>query len=356
MDNERVQMSGDGVWVERRPARTPPEVVVVTGASAGVGRAVVRRFAAEGARVGLIARGIEGLQGARSDVDKLGGQALILPGDVADSGFVEEAATRVEEQFGPIDIWINNATTSVFSPIKEMTADEFRRVTEVTYLGVVHGTLAALRRMIPRNRGTILQVGSALSYRAIPLQSAYCAAKHAIQGFTESLRVELMHDKSDIHVTMVHLPAVNTPQFDWNKTRLPKHPQPVPPIYQPEVMAEAIHYAAHERRREVMVGYPTVKAVYGNRIAPWYADRKLAKMGYNAQQTSEPVAPDRPHNLWEPVEGDRGAHGRFDDQSKAFSPQLWLNMNRGWVALGGILLAGSALALSGAGTRARRAR
>ena len=340
MDGSYVRMAGDGVFVQRRERRSPAEVVVITGASAGVGRAVARRFAAEGAYVGLIARGSKGLAGARQDVESLGGKALILQGDVADAAFLETAAAEAEEQLGPIDVWINNATTSVFSPVQEMTAEEFRRVTEVTYLGYVHGTMAALRRMAPRNRGVIVQVGSALSFRGIPLQSAYCAAKHAIQGFTESLRVELLHDGSDVHVTMVHLPAVNTPQFQWNKTRLPRRPQPVPPIYQPEVMAEAIHYAAHNRRREMMVGYPTMKAVYGNRIAPGYADSQLAQMGYDGQQSSEPVSDDRQHNLWQPVDKDHGAHGRFDSESSDFSPQLWMNMHRGWIALGGLLLGG----------------
>jgi NAD(P)-dependent dehydrogenase (short-subunit alcohol dehydrogenase family) len=320
-------------------------VVVVTGASAGVGRAVARRFAAEGAYVGLIARGKDGLEGAKEDVERLGGRGLIQQGDVADADFIERAAAQAEATLGPLDIWINNATTSVssvFSPVKEMTADEFRRVTEVTYLGFVYGSQAAVRRMLPRNRGTIVQVGSALSYRAIPLQSAYCAAKHAIQGFTEALRVELMHDGSRVHLTMVHLPAVNTPQFEWNKTRLPGHPQPVPPIYQPEVMAEAIHYAAHHRRREIMVGFPTLEAVYGNRLAPWFADWQLARSGYESQQMPEPVAPTRQNNLWEPVAGDHGAHGRFDKIATDFSPQLWMNMNRAWIGVGGLLLAGAA--------------
>jgi short-subunit dehydrogenase len=334
-------MSGDGVFVERRERREPAEVVVITGASAGVGRAVARRFASEGARIALIARGEDGLVGAKSDVEKLGGQGLILQGDVADPDFLESACARAEEHLGPVDIWINNATTSVFSQVKNMTAEEFRRVTEVTYLGYVYGTLSILRRMLPRNRGTIVQVGSALAYRAIPLQSAYCAAKHAIEGFTESLRVELMHEGSDVHLTMVHLPAVNTPQFEWNKSRMPGHPQPVPPIFQPEVVAEGIHYAAHQRRRELMVGFPTLKAVYGNKIAPGYADSVLARTGFESQQMSQPVDPDRPDNLWNPVPGDRGAHGRFDDRSSDFSPQLWMNMNRSWVALGGLLLAGA---------------
>jgi len=313
-----------------------PEVVVVTGASAGVGRAVVRRFAQEGAHIGLLARGIDGLEGARRDVEELGGRAIACQTDVADAEAIERAASRVEEEFGNIDIWINNATTSVFSPIKEMQPEEFKRVTEVTYLGVVYGTLAALRRMLPRNRGVIVQVGSALAYRAIPLQSAYCASKHAIQGFTESLLCELIHDKSDVTVTMVHLPALNTPQFGWNKSRLPNHPQPVPPIYQPEVAAEAIYYAAHHRRREMSVGLPTVVAIYGNKIAPGLGDYYLGSQGYESQQTDQPVDPNRPNNLWEPVPGDHGAHGIFDDRSYSFSPQSWANMNRGWLALAGV--------------------
>lgn len=299
---------------------------------------MARRFASEGAHVGLIARGREGLEGARQDVEALGGTALVCPADVADADALAEIAERVEAEFGPIDIWINNATVSVFSPVQEMTPAEFRRVTEVTYLGCVHGTLAALRRMGSRDRGTIVQVGSALAYRAIPLQSAYCAAKHAIEGFTEALRCELMHDRSRIHVMMVQLPAINTPQFDWNKTRLPRRPQPVPPIYQPEVAAEAIHHAAHHPRRELLVGVPTLKAVYVNRIAPWYADWRLATTGYDAQQARERADPNRLHNLWEPVEGDRGAHGRFDSRSDDFSPQVWATMHRFWLVVGGISL------------------
>jgi NAD(P)-dependent dehydrogenase (short-subunit alcohol dehydrogenase family) len=314
-------------------------VVVVTGASAGVGRAVVRRFAREGWSIGLIARGREGLEGARRDAERLGGRGLVLPADVADADAIERAATRVEQEFGPIDVWINNATVTVFSPIREMTAEEFRRVTEVTYLGYVNGTLAALRRMLPRDGGVIVQVGSALAYRAIPLQSAYCAAKHAIEGFTESLRTELMHDQSNVRVTMVHLPALNTPQFSWNRTRLPRHPQPVPPIYQPEVAADAVYFAARSRRRELIVGYPTVMAVYGNRVAPGLLDRKLAQTGYESQQTGTPVPPDRPDNLWNPLPGDRGAHGIFDDRAKRFSPQFWANTHRPLLALGGAALA-----------------
>jgi len=342
-EDESVRRSSRAKRGLSEPGR--PEVVVVTGASAGVGRAVVRRFAREGAHIGLLARGFDGLEGARRDVETLGGKALVCQADVADAAAVEQAAARVEAEFGPIDVWINNATTSVFSPIREMESAEFKRVTEVTYLGVVYGTQAALKRMLPRDRGTILQVGSALAYRAIPLQSAYCAAKHAIQGFSESLRCELINDRSNIHVTMVNLPAVNTPQFGWNKSRLPNHPQPVPPIYQPEVAAEAIYFAAHARRREMSVGMPTVVAIYGNKIAPGLGDYYLGSQGYESQQTNEPIDPNRPNNLWEPVAGDHGAHGIFDDRASVSSPQLWANMNRGWLtALAGLGLAGVACA------------
>src|SRR6266576_2117120 len=245
-----------------------PEVVVITGASAGVGRATAQAFARRGARLGLIARGPDGLEAARKEVAQLGGSALVFAVDVSDAEKVEEAAARVEEEFGPIDIWVNNAMVSVFSPVKEMTADEYKRVTEVTYLGVVYGTLSALRRMLPRDRGCIVQVGSALAYRSIPLQSAYCGAKHAVEGFTQSLRCELLHDKSNVRITMVQLPAMNTPQFSWVKSRLPRKPQPVPPIYQPEIAADAIVYAAHNDRREVQVGLPTVVAIEVNKIMP----------------------------------------------------------------------------------------
>lgn len=326
---------------------TKPEVVVVTGASAGVGRATVRAFAERGAHIGLLARGPDGLEGARRDVEALGGRALVLPVDVADADAVEAAAEATEAEFGPIDIWINNAMTSVFSPVKEMTAKEFRRVTDVTYHGYVYGTLSALRRMLPRDRGTIVQVGSALAYRGIPLQAAYCGAKHAIQGFTESLRCELMHDESNVHITMIQLPAVNTPQFGWVKSRLPNRAQPVPPIFQPEVIAEAILYAAHHRRREMYVGWPAVSAIVGNKIAPGVGDWYLSRNGYKGQQTDEPRDPNQPHNLWEPVPGDHGAHGTFDDRSREFSSQLWLSLNRDWLLLGGLMAAGAALAASG---------
>jgi short-subunit dehydrogenase len=323
--------------------RERPEVVVVTGASAGLGRAIVRAFAREGAHIGLLARGQDGLAGAQREIEDLGGKALVMPIDVADDEAIEQAADSVEREFGPIDIWINNAMVSVFSPVKEMTPKDYKRVTEVTYLGVVYGTLAALKRMLPRDRGVIVQIGSALAYRGIPLQSAYCAAKHAIQGFNESLRSELIHDKSNVRVTMVQLPAMNTPQFSWVKSRLPRKPQPVPPIYQPEIGADAVLFAAHNNRREMYVGHPTVEAIVGNKIVPGLADWYLARNGYDAQQTDEAVEPDRRDNLWEPVPGDHGAHGTFGDRATASSPQLWFSKNRSWLALAGGGLAGLVL-------------
>jgi NADP-dependent 3-hydroxy acid dehydrogenase YdfG len=316
------------------------EVVVVTGASAGVGRAIVREFARHGARVGLLARGHDGLAGAQHDVERLGGRALAIQTDVSDHRQVEEAAARIEQEVGPIDIWINNAMVSVLSPALQMTAEEYRRVTEVTYLGYVYGTLAALRRMVPRDRGVVVQIGSALGYRSIPLQSAYCAAKHAVQGFTESLRSELIHDGSRVHLTTVQLPAVNTPQFSWIRTRMPRHPQPVPPIYQPEVIARAVYWAAHHRRREFSVGYPTVQAIIGDKFIPGLLDHYLASIGYEAQQTQEPVRPGRPDNLYGPLPGDYGARGEFSHRALDYSVQAWLNRYRGWLALAGLGLAG----------------
>src|SRR5437773_4996160 len=304
------------------------EVVVITGASAGVGRATAQRFAKEGARIGLIARGIDGLEGARRDVEKLGGKALVITVDVADADKVEAAAARIEAELSEIDIWINNAMTSVFAPIKEMTPEEFRRVTEVTYLGYVYGTLAALKRMLPRNRGVIVQVGSALAYRGIPLQSAYCAAKHAVQGFCDSLRCELLHDKSRMRLTLVQLPALNTPQFGWVKSRLPRKAEPVPPIFQPEVAAEAIHFAAHNPRREFYVGLPTVGAIVADKIAPGLLDRYLGRTGYDSQQYDGAEDPNRPDNLWQPVPGDHGAHGAFDSRARSYTPQLWASEHR----------------------------
>ena len=326
--------------------RHNPEVVVITGASAGVGRATVREFAKRGARIALLARSAAGLDGARDEVESLGGQAMIIPTDVADHDQMERAAGEVEKKLGPIDIWINNAMVSVFSPFLEMEADEFRRVTEVTYLGVVYGTMAALRYMVPRNRGTIVQVGSALAYRSIPLQSAYCGAKHAICGFTDSLRSELLHDHINVHLTMVQLPALNTPQFEWVKSRLPRKPQPVPPIFQPEVAARAIYWAAHHRRRELYVGLPTVKAIMANKVFPGYLDRYLAKHGYEAQQTNEPDPHDRPNNLWNPVSGDFGAHGRFDRQAHLRSLHLWATTHRAWFGAAAIGVAAGAIGLA----------
>ena len=319
------------------------ETVVVTGASAGLGRAIAREFGRNGANVGLIARGVDGLNAAKSEIEDAGGRAIVLALDVADHQALEEAATTVEDQLGPIDVWVNNAMVSVFSPVKEMTAEEYRRVTEVTYLGVVHGTLAALKRMLPRNHGTIVQVGSALAYRSIPLQSAYCGAKHAIAGFTDSLRCELIHDKSSVDVTMVHMPALNTPQFGWVKSRLQHKAQPVPPIFQPEVGARAVYWAAHHHRRELYVGMSTVEAIVGNKIAPAMLDRYLGRTGYDSQQTSEPEDPNRPNNLWKPVAGDHGAHGAFDARAKAQSWELRASLNRIWLGIGFTVGAASAL-------------
>ena len=323
-----------------------PQVVVITGASAGVGRATARAFARRGARIGLLARGSEGLDATRREVEWIGGQALALPTDVSDADVVESAAKAVENAFGPIDVWINNAMVSVFSPIKWMEPDEFRRVTEVTYLGYVYGTLAALRRMLPRDYGTIVQVGSALAYRGIPLQAAYCAAKHAVEGFTDSLHAELLHDKSNVKLTMIQMPALNTPQFDWVKSRLPKRAQPVPPVFQPELAADAIVWAVDHPRREYWVGGPTVRAVLINRLFPGLVDRFLARTGYQSQQTSQPEDPERPHNLWEPVPGEPGAHGRFDDQAKDVSVQFWLNKHRRPIALAAGMIGAGLAALA----------
>jgi len=323
------------------------EVVVITGASAGVGRAAVREFAKHGAWVGLIARGRDGLEGARREVEAAGGRALALSVDVADAAQMEAAAQQVEDELGPIDIWVNNAMTSVFSSIREMTAEEFKRVTEVTYLGYVYGTLAALKRMLRRDCGTIVHVGSALAYRSIPLQAAYCAAKHAVLGFYASLRTELLHDKSNVKTTMVQMPALNTPQFGWVKSRLPRKAQPVPPIFQPEVAARAIYYAAHHpERREYFVGGSTVKAIFGNKLAPSFADHYLARQGYESQQHDGPEDPNRPNNLWKPVAGDHGAHGAFDERACSSSVELWLEMHRKWLAVAAGLLAGIGGALA----------
>jgi len=303
-------------------------VVAVTGASAGVGRATARAFAREGADVGLIARGRERLEAARGEIEAVGRRAVVAEADVSDANQVEAAAQRIEDELGPIDVWVNNAMATVFAPVADTTHEEFRRATEVTYLGSVWGTMSALRRMRPRDAGVIVQVGSALAYRGIPLQGAYCGAKHALQGFLESLRTELLHEGSNVRVTMVQLPALNTPQFTWSRAKLPHSPQPVPPIFQPEVAADAIVWAASHPRREVMVGWPTVKAIVGNAVAPSVADRYLAHNGYSAQQTDQPVDPARRDNLFEPVPGDQGAHGPFGDEARGRSVQLRLNKHR----------------------------
>ncbi|HWJ32380.1 MAG TPA: SDR family oxidoreductase [Gaiellaceae bacterium] len=300
-----------------------PHVAVVTGGSAGVGRATARAFARDGLHVAVIARGTDRLAATKGELEALGVKCVAVSADVADAAAVETAAEQIEHELGPIDVWVNNAMATVFSPLRDVTPEEFRRATEVTYLGSVWGTMSALRRMRERDRGVIVQVGSALAYRGIPLQAPYCGAKHALQGFLESLRCELLHDRSNVRLTMVQLPAVNTPQFTWARGKLPKTPQPVPPIFQPEVAADAIVWAAHHPQREVMVGGPTVKAIVGNAIAPSFADRYLARNGFDAQQTNEPNG-GRPDNLFEPVDGTQAAHGPFDAQAKSHSLQLRL--------------------------------
>ncbi len=306
-----------------------PRIVAVTGASGGIGRATVREFAERGADVALIARGERGLEAAAEEVRSRGGRALVVPADVSDHEAVESAVARIEAELGPIDVWVNVAFTSVFARFDDISPDEFRRVTEVSYLGYVYATMAVLRRMRERGHGTIVQVGSTLAYRGIPLQSAYCGAKHALQGFHESLRVELLHEGSDVHVTMVQMPAVNTPQFSWVLSRLPKHAQPVPPIYQPEVAARAVVFAAdHPTRREYWVGMSTVGTLVANAVAPGLLDRYLARTGFASQQTEDPKPPDQPANLWDPADGadgrDFGAHGVFDRRAHARSPQQWV--------------------------------
>jgi short-subunit dehydrogenase len=308
-------------------------VVVVTGGSAGVGRATARAFAMEGARVGVIARDTEGLHAAAREVDTLGGKGLAVAADVADANQVEAAAARIEEELGPIDVWVNNAMTTIFGRFSDVAPEEFKRATEVTYLGTVYGTMSALRRMLTRNSGKIIQVGSALAYRSIPLQAAYCGAKHAIAGFTDSLRTELIHDHRNIHLTMVQLPAMNTPQFSWCRSKMPRQPQPVPPIFQPEVAAERIVWASHHNRREVFVGAPTVLAIEGNKVAPGLADDYLGRTGFDSQQTPKDVPQNRPDNLFEPVPGDFGAHGIFGKQAHEQAATTWLGNHKGLTAL-----------------------
>jgi NAD(P)-dependent dehydrogenase (short-subunit alcohol dehydrogenase family) len=306
------------------------EVVVITGASAGVGRATVRRFAREGCAIGLIARGQAGLEAAQREVAVLGGHSLVLPCDVAEADEVERAAERVENELGPIDVWINCATVTVFAELVDVTPEEFRRITEVTYLGSVYGTMAALKRMVPRDRGTIVQVGSALAYRGIPLQSAYCGAKHAIRGFTNAVRTELLHRKSRVHLGQVHLPAVNTPQFSWSRNKMPHEARPVPPIYQPEVPAEAIYFAAHHRRRAIWVGGSTAVVITGNKFLPGVGDWYLGKTGYESQQYDGAPDPTRRDNLFQPLDDvlDHGAHGSFDDRAHGHSIELWAAKKR----------------------------
>ncbi len=328
------------------------EVVVVTGASGGVGRAIAHAFAKRGAHVGLLARGERGLEDARREVEELGGQALVVTTDVAVADQVEAAAEAVEAHFGPIDTWVNDAMATVFARVVDTTAEEFKRATEVTYLGTVYGTMAALKRMTARDSGTIVQVGSALSYRAIPLQAAYCGAKFAIRGFTDSIRSELLHDRSSVRITMVQLPGVNTTQFNWCRSKLPNHPQPVPPIYQPEIPAEAVYFAAHHRRRELWVGYSAVEAIIGSKLAPGFADHYLARKAFEGQQVKDmPVPADRPNNLFSPVPQLAATHGMFDDRAKRRSPQLWANKHRG--ALGAAVAAAAAAGVAGIAARDR---
>jgi NAD(P)-dependent dehydrogenase (short-subunit alcohol dehydrogenase family) len=310
--------------------------VVITGASAGLGRAIAHEFGKAGARVGLISRDHTALNATAAEVERLGGNAAIYMADVSDNRAVEAAAEFFEQRLGPIDIWINNAMVSVFAPVKDMEAAEYRRVTEVNYLGYVHGTLAALRRMLPRNQGRIIQIGSALAVRSIPLQSAYCASKHAIVGFTDSLRCELYHDNSQVRAIVIHMPAMNTPQFTWVKSRLPKLPQPVPPIYEPEVGARVVLHAAltSSPRREYWVGGSTVKAIIGQKVFPGLLDLYLGKTGYKAQQRDEADSPERPNNVWQPVSTSLGAHGPFDGKSRAFSLEAEVSKHRGRFLIG----------------------
>lgn len=329
------------------------KVVVITGASGGIGRAAVREFAKHGARLALIARGEEGLEAARREAAELGAIAIAIPTDVASPEEVEAAAERAESELGPIDVWVNVAFTNVFSEFWDVTPDEWRRLTDVTYLGYVWGTMSAMRRMRPRNRGTIVQVGSALCYRSIPLQSPYCGAKSAIRGFTDSIRCELIHHRSKIKLTVVQMPAVNTPQFTWNRVKSGlRHPQPLPPIFQPEIAGRAIYWAAEKAPREMWVGASTVLAILVQKFAPRIGDLWLAMTGYKSQQTPEPISPDRPDNLYRPADAakDFGAHGEFDEKAKPRSWETELIMNRQW------LIAGAALAGAAAVTTAIRRR
>ena len=327
-----------------------PPVVVVTGSSAGLGRAIAHAYAKRGAKLGLLARNPEALAAAKQECENLGGSAIFIPTDVSDAEAVERAASQIEQELGPIDIWVNDAMVSVFSPVKEMEASDYKRVTDVLYLGFVHGTLAALRRMLPRDRGTIIQIGSALAYRSIPLQSAYCACKHAINGFTDSLGCELYHDGSNVKITAVQMPAMNTTQFDWVKNRLPDNTQPVPPIFEPEIAAEVVVAAglAKSPRREYWVGSPTIAAIVAQKFIPRLLDMYLGKTGYKSQQiASEPRDPNAPNNLYEYVPGVHSARGKFDDQSKRTSAEVYVSLHREWFALGAVTVIGLGAALWG---------
>lgn len=312
-----------------------PKIVVVTGCSGGIGRATAIAFGKRGWRVALLARSAEGLQGAQKDVERVGGEAMVIPTDVADQAAVEAAAEQVEREWGPIDVWVNDAMATIFCEFLRTDPADFKRATEVTYLGAVWGTLAALKRMKARDRGTIVQVGSALAYRSIPLQSAYCGAKSALRGFTDSIRCELIHDRSRVHLTMVHLSAFNTPQFDWGRTCMPNKPKPLGKIFQPEIAAEGVYWSATHRRRELWVGWPAAQAILGTRVLPGFLDRMLAFKAYEGQQADEPIEYDRADNLWQAVREDRGAHGRFDNGALTWSAQFWFTTHR-WL---GVLLA-----------------
>ena len=321
---------------------------MVTGASAGIGRATATAFARNGWCVALLARGADGLAGAVRDVESVGGQALAIETDIADERQVQSAAERIERDLGPIDVWVNNAMATIFCDFLRIAPEDFERATRVTYLGAVWGTRAALARMKPRDRGVIVQVGSALAYRSIPLQAPYCGAKAALRGFTDALRSELIHDGSRVHVTMVHLAAFNTPQFEWARACMRGRPRPLGKIFQPKLAAEAIYWASQHYRRELWVGFPAVLAILGTRILPGFLDRKLAYEAYEGQQDEEPLPPDRQDNLYHPVPGDHGAHGRFDDRALSHSAQLWVVTHR-WlwvVAVGAVLvIGGTVLAL-----------
>lgn len=338
-------------------AKSP--IVVVTGGTAGIGRATVREFARQGYDVAILARGHDGLEAAKREVEEMGQRAVAIPTDVAYWKVVEDAADAIESELGPIDVWVNNAFAGIFSRFVDVTPEEYERVTQVTYIGQVNGTRAALKRMLPRNRGKIVLVGSALAYRGIPLQSAYCGAKHAIQGFIDSLRCELLHDKSNVTITMVQMPGVNTPQFDWIRAKLPGQPRPVGKVYQPEVAARAIYAAAHTERKEMLVGLPTVEAVWGNKVASSLLDDYLAQTGFKSQQRPERVQPDRKDNLFEPVAGDHGAHGSFDKEAVDTSTELWISEHKkelGLAALGAAAVAGVGFMLAARGANGETAK